>query len=287
MKEPTLFSFHLPEKIKMEYQFDQNDTPVHTHDFIEFTYILSGRICHTINGVESILKEGDFALLDYGCAHKFTKTEGQECILVNCLFLPSFIHPSLSDNDNLERIFRCPEIQYSNLAFSLSYTERTYHEEEEGPIRKLVMEMQKEFYLMEFGYLKILRSHLIILLMYVLRYLYPKPNISDGTLVSAKVIDYMQKNYYKKMTLREIGERFHYTPQYLCSKFKKETNVSFADYLQRIRIGRSCELLQHTNMKIIDIANEVGYADVGHFEKVFRKHTERTPTGYRKFIRKN
>ena len=97
----------------------------------------------------------------------------------------------------------------------------------------------------------------------------------------------MEKRFYTKITLEEVSSLLHYTPQYFSSKFKQETGYSFSEYLQKIRIGKSCQLLQDTNMKITEIAEFIGYSDVRYYEKIFRKYINRTPLQHRAFQRRN
>ena len=110
----------------------------------------------------------------------------------------------------------------------------------------------------------------------------PQPQESTSSVMDM-AINYIEKNFYKKITLEEISSLLHYTPQYFSSKFKQETGYSFAEYLQKIRINKSCQLLQDTNMKVSEIAEAVGYSDIRYYEKIFRKYINRTPLQHRKF----
>ena len=64
--------------------------------------------------------------------------------------------------------------------------------------------------------------------------------------------------------------------------FKRQTTISFYQYLQKIRLKHAYYDLIHTNMKIIDIALNHGFKNVKSFENVFKKEYHTTPTKYRK-----
>ena len=149
------------------------------------------------------------------------------------------------------------------------------------------MAMYSEFFDGKFGYLDILKRHLISLLVYITRFALINNSAPDTRNVSNQAIAYMNKYFYRKITLEEVSRKFNYTPQHFSVKFKQETGISFSEYLQKIRINKSCVLLRETNMKITEIANKIGYQDIRYFEKLFRKHIDRTPLQHRQFYRQN
>ena len=66
--------------------------------------------------------------------------------------------------------------------------------------------------------------------------------------------------------------------------FKRETGVSFTDYLIRLRIRKSQELMQNTDLKIYEISARVGYDTAAYYSTAFRKETGVSPTEYKKSI---
>lgn len=65
------------------------------------------------------------------------------------------------------------------------------------------------------------------------------------------------------------------------SMFKKTFNLTINEYLTQYRMSHAQRLLATTNMKVIDIAMESGYATLSRFYDVFTKHCGCTPGGYR------
>ncbi len=68
---------------------------------------------------------------------------------------------------------------------------------------------------------------------------------------------------------------------YFCKMFKKVAGINFTDYLSRVRIERAQNLLLNPNLRVSEIAFEVGFQSLTHFNRVFKKITGQSPTDYR------
>jgi AraC-like DNA-binding protein len=63
--------------------------------------------------------------------------------------------------------------------------------------------------------------------------------------------------------------------------FKKATGINFTDYLSRVRTERAKNLLLNPNLRVSEIAYEVGFQSLTHFNRVFKRILGRSPTDYR------
>ena len=68
---------------------------------------------------------------------------------------------------------------------------------------------------------------------------------------------------------------------YFCKMFKKGTGVNFTEYVCRVRIESAKNLLLNPNLRISEIAYEVGFQSLTHFNRVFKKTVGESPTEYR------
>lgn len=93
---------------------------------------------------------------------------------------------------------------------------------------------------------------------------------------------YMKNNYEKDLTLEEVAKEMCISSYYFSKLFKKKTGVNFIDYLTEIRINAAKVLLRNTNSTIKKISRKVGYNDPNYFSRVFKKHTEQSPSQYKK-----
>ena len=100
----------------------------------------------------------------------------------------------------------------------------------------------------------------------------------------AKIVDYLEMNYMKKISQQEIADYFHVNKDYLIRAFKKYTGIGMAKYLNNIRIQKSKELLRSTNLSVMEIADQVGYFDAKYFSRQFKLACAVTPAQYRQSI---
>lgn len=96
------------------------------------------------------------------------------------------------------------------------------------------------------------------------------------------ILNYVDRNCYKDITLNQVGEYANMSSYYLSKIFKKETGVNFVTYLTNRKIELAKDMLTYTDIPIINIALELSYHEPNYFSKVFKKSTGITPTEYRK-----
>ena len=96
-----------------------------------------------------------------------------------------------------------------------------------------------------------------------------------------RAVDYIKRNYMKKITLDNVAEHVYLCPSYFSKVFKEEMKFNFNKYLNNIRIEKSKALLLNESIPLVDISNIVGYEDQSYFSKVFKKLTGVSPGKYR------
>lgn len=101
----------------------------------------------------------------------------------------------------------------------------------------------------------------------------------------AKAIEILKSNYFKDLDLKTVSDQLYISTWHLSKLLKKETGSNFIDILNEIRIEESKKMLLSPQLKIYEIAEKVGYADVPYFTKLFKKHTGQTPMDYKNSIK--
>jgi len=96
------------------------------------------------------------------------------------------------------------------------------------------------------------------------------------------VMRYVQAELHQNITLKKISDALHFNCAYLGRKFKNEENMSFNEYLLQQRMEKAKRLLEQTDMRIYEIANEVGYTEIDWFYKKFKEYTGISANEYRK-----
>jgi AraC-like DNA-binding protein/ligand-binding sensor protein len=93
--------------------------------------------------------------------------------------------------------------------------------------------------------------------------------------------DYVASHQSDPITLAEIARALNVSTFHFCRKFKQATGLTFVKYLNRVRIEKAKILLHDKNLRITDIAYEVGFQSLTHFNRIFRKLVGHSPTEYR------
>ncbi len=107
-----------------------------------------------------------------------------------------------------------------------------------------------------------------------------RQNVSGGILNDIE--REIKENYKDNLTLKDLGQKYYVNSSYLGQIFQKKNGLSFKDYLTNYRINESLKLLLNTDMKIVQIADEVGYKDSDYFVRKFIEINGCTPTKWRK-----
>lgn len=94
---------------------------------------------------------------------------------------------------------------------------------------------------------------------------------SQYTPVIRQIISEVQQNYKEDMNLKTLAYKYHMNASYLGQIFQKEVGCSFAQYLSNTKNGIAKDLILNTNMKINDIARQVGYPDTSYFYRKFKQ----------------
>ncbi|MFT4105048.1 MAG: response regulator [Lacrimispora sp.] len=109
-----------------------------------------------------------------------------------------------------------------------------------------------------------------------------KPEEDPSKHTIALVEQYIKANYKEGLSLDILAEKVYLTPHYLSSIFIQEKGIGINKYIKNVRMEKARELLLGTNMKISDISEQVGYANLSYFCRSFRNEYGMTPDQYRK-----
>jgi AraC-like DNA-binding protein len=101
-----------------------------------------------------------------------------------------------------------------------------------------------------------------------------------------EVFLYLNKNFMRDITMPEVAELCHMTPQSFCRFFKTRTKSTFIDFLNDIRISHARKLLMESDdQTIAEIAYLCGYKNLSNFNKLFKTKTRLTPKEYKRNLR--
>ncbi|WP_237389542.1 response regulator transcription factor [Bacillus sp. USDA818B3_A] len=107
---------------------------------------------------------------------------------------------------------------------------------------------------------------------------------SNGKLIIDSVRQYLDQHYASEISLTSLSELFHINSAYLSETFKNYVGQNFSDYLVNVRMEKAKRFLRDEELKIIDVANLVGFSNSGYFSTVFKKHFGQTPVEFRNSV---
>lgn len=247
----------------------------HSHDFISLIYVLSGSCTYNINNVFYQVKEGDLIICNSGVSHGKILAEGEEVIEfhigINNVFVKGL------PKDHLISETSSPVIDFAK------YPQQ---------FRECCNDILREQDNYEPGYELMMKSLVIKLLTIILKETYFSEGLADHSVFSfesydkasivSTVLTFIDENYMNNISLNKISRNMYLSPAYISKIFKEETGDSPINYLIKVRLSKAVELMKEGGRSIKSVAENVGYHDVYHFSKLFKKYYGCAPSKYRK-----
>lgn len=100
--------------------------------------------------------------------------------------------------------------------------------------------------------------------------------------LTVKICRYARQHYDMDLTTEHICQAFYCSRSQLSHTFKKETGVSFREYLTQVRLAHAKRLLIYSALNVTEISFSVGFRDANYFSSVFKKEEGASPLAYRK-----
>ena len=247
-----------------------SETRFHSHRFYELAVILRGRGTHRIGKDVFPIRPGLVCLLQPGEFHKYEYTEQLTLLtfMFDSVFLRRF-RKELKALPGYPLLFeggRHPEYQldFALLAdLDLQSNFLAKYELDNTPGNDLLLTA---------GML-----HVIVLILQAAGRAEHSSPIGDiGAAVS-----YMNRNYYREITLRELAGMSNLSVSSFCRKFCREFQEPPIQWLLKLRLRNSIRYLVRSDMSIHEIAKAVGFSDPFYYSRQFRKFFGCTPSAYR------
>ena len=257
---------------------------LHSHSFLEFSYIAEGEIEHSFGGRTEVLGVGDYFIVDYGFKHEYKSANGGDVSVINLLFYPDFLDRTLSRNDNFEKVVNSYLVRFKYRALQYSPTGIRFFDED-NEIYNIVQNILREFISQRSGYLEYIRCLLVQIFINTMRKIVKEDIYPTESEVIKEIANTVKNNYAKKLNLAIFAKQYNYSLSHISKKFSDEMGISFTEYLQRIRIEHACILLEGRDMPINEVACGVGYANMKFFNKIFKKVLGVTPREFKRISR--
>jgi AraC-like DNA-binding protein len=97
----------------------------------------------------------------------------------------------------------------------------------------------------------------------------------------APVLNFLVSRLHEKLTVDRIAREFNTNRTTLQERVRRATGLPVTQYLIRLRVQTAAVLLRNTSLSIGEIMERTGFSDESHFSRSFKKHADRSPSGYR------
>lgn len=269
------------ENIKYElFKFDENlplkifiyklgDIKPHWHQQLELIYVLEGYTEITINDRMSVLNQEDVILTN---AYDIHELHGSDAVV-------------LSIRIDLEKL-GVPDDEREGLTFDLNSSlekDKTPYQKIKVLISSLINYNLKYQDNSRYANLSILYS-LFAEFMNKYRVISNSKKVQPKKYLTRlrEIIKYLNENYDKGITLKDLSSVFNLTVPYISSFFDKYFGNNFQDYYDELRISKSIPTLLENRLTLDDMAIKFGFTDSRGYVRAFKKIYGITPTEYRK-----
>ena len=258
--------------------------PMHWHDEMEIIKIIKGKYIVNINLKEYVVEEGDIVILKPCTLHSFKQYENEKMVSKTIMFDLSMLNSNVTDACSIKYFtpFLDNKVSYPSI---LKPSDKGYKNIEEC-IDKLFLcyEEKSEFFELQ------LKSYLFELFYKLFKECFEihdySTKIKDDTTNDIKaILEYIKINYMNPISIEDLANVVNFSEQYFMRFFKKYMGMTCVDYINEYRLKIATNLLQTTDMTIMEIALKVGVNNISYFNRIFKKKFNLTPKEYRKKLK--
>ncbi len=256
--------------------------PEHTHDYVEAVYMCTGQTVHIVNGNRIELNQGELLFMNQSATHEILKAREGD-VAVNFIVLPEFFSNILSilgeEKTPLRRfLVDCLCGQTSGTGFL------HFKVADITPVQNLIENLLLTLLQESPNKRKMSQLTMALLFMQLMGHTetLDTPDTEQATIF--KVLAYVESRYVDG-SLTELAEQLHYDLYSLSREIKRKTGKNYTQLVQEKRLAQAAFLLKNTDRNVDDIANAVGYENIGYFHRIFKDAFGMSPRKSRLQIR--
>lgn len=239
----------------------------------EITYVISGKATVEYNGVTRELTKGQIHYIKQGHTHRIIADAEQNFHYCCIGFMPNFSEDSTS------------------FFFNAIQNLQEFVVSDDGSIPAIFNNILNETFLHDSESVIMLQCYFCQLLVKFHRLLNKKEDEmifnekSNSSLSSStvyKTLKYIDKNYIKITTVKDVAKNLSYSEYYLSHIFKEKMGITLKEYILKKKIITAAELLKQSNMSVSDIAEHLHFSSLHSFGIAFKRYMNMSASDFRK-----
>ena len=271
-------NLHQPFEICFS-ELDESQLKEHDHTFFELVYILSGTGIQWINNNKFPYHDGHLFMITPGDIHSFDIHTTTKFVYIK--FNDIYIHSAVFGAENIQRLEFI--LQHANHRPGCILRNQTDKLLVKPMIEAIIREyVNRNIYSSEI-ITQLINTIVIVVARNIAMFL-PEQIDENSEEKSLNILQYIQSNicYPEKIKAKAISQHFGISPNYLGRYFKKQTNETMQQYILNYKMKMVESRLLHSEMRISEIVEELGFTDESHLNRLLKKYKDCNPTDFRK-----
>lgn len=259
----------------------QPDILFHWHTDVEMIYVHEGTAKFHIDQEYFNSKAGDIILIRPNALHSIHPIENQKHYMDALNFQLDLMGYSAMDQasiDYLQPLYK-GELDFVHVI-------EPHHKGYQAIRSCLIETMETGYHRKDYFEFQIkAQLNQLFYLLFENGYVVSKTQSLEGYRKEEKIrniIDYISLHYQEELTIDHLANICGYSATHFMNFFKKHIGISCMEFLIQFRLRKATELLQHSNLSILEIANQSGFNNLSNFNRQFKKYYLMTPRQYRK-----
>lgn len=280
----------LPEEFPFAIKFAEMepyycmDHLFHWHNYLEISYVKQGYGRYYIENQVYDIAPGDIIVINNIEPHYMEVLPPDKMIQPVIMFDPSLVAPDTAQIYSADAQSLAPFF-----ARGTNFSNKIDRSSGVGKkIFTLLTEIESEYQKKNYGYQLMIKAKLLNIFTELIRNFQDEDKSMATPAQKNRKLDQLQvvfesinSRISENLTIDELSALVYMTPSYFCTFFKKSTGFTPTQYIHKIRIARSIDLLKTTSRSIFDISIDCGFNNLAHFNRVFKRLTGQTPSAIR------
>lgn len=259
----------------------ESSTGLHIHEFFEIVYLERGSVMHLYGPTRRRVEAGSLFIVNPSIPHGY-EVDGDGARICNVVLTEQALSVLSLKPDTALLI---GEIT-GHKRFSLDYLHIMLSEETNAQVRRIILEMDREFRRKKQGYQAILSGYLLTLAGMIVRAIEESgisaADRSPSQRKLGEVTRYIVENCHRPLSVERLAREHGWTPDHLNRLLRKSIGDTTQGFIGRVRAAKAAQLLLSDGITVDEAAKSVGYGDARALRRAFKRYYGVPPSEFRR-----